>query len=164
MSATIAIRAATEGDAPALARLIGGLIAQYGLAVPVDLAAQLARDGFGEPSFFKAFVAERRGNAVGAVLFYPVYHPSRAAPGLFMEDLVVSPEVRGEGVGRRLLNHLAAHAAANGFVGIEWTVAASNAAAQGFYARLKATRLDGKTHWEIGAADLARFADAAAQD
>jgi len=164
MSATIDIRPATEQDAPAIARLVGSLIAQYGLPVPPDLASTLARDGFGERSFFKAFLAERAGVAVGVVLFYPVYHPSRGAPGLFMEDLVVSAEARGEGIGRRLLNHLVAYAQANGYVGIEWTVAASNRAAQAFYARNKANRLDGKTHWEIAGPDLARFADAAMPD
>ncbi|MDA0675881.1 MAG: GNAT family N-acetyltransferase [Proteobacteria bacterium] len=164
MSATIAIRPATEHDAPAVARLVGSLIAQYGLRVPPDLASTLARDGFGGRAFFKAFLAEQASIAMGVVLFYPVYHPSCGAPGLFMEDLVVSPEARGEGIGRLLLNHLAAYARSNGFSGIEWTVAASNTAAQAFYARNKATRLDGKTHWEIAGTDLARFADAATPD
>lgn len=164
MGANIEIRAATANDGPALAELIGTLIVQYGLGVPEDFAAKLVRDGFSERPCFKAFLAERAGRALGVVLFYPVYHPSRAAPGLFMEDLVVSPDARGAAVGRRLLNHLAAYARDGGFVGIEWTVAASNVQAQAFYGRSGAKRLDGKTHWEIPDADLARFADAAAVD
>ena len=154
----IAIRPAAAGDVEVLAALVGGLIAQYGLTVPVDLAAALKRHGFGKAVHFQAFLAEDGGRAVGAVLFYPVYHPSQAAPSLFMEDLFVDPGARGRGVGRALIARLAAHAHAAGYVGVEWTVERSNEAAHAYYTRLGAEPLAGKSHFRLAGATLDCFA------
>lgn len=161
----IKVRSATAADAATLAELVGRLIRQYGLTVPPSLERALARDGFGKKPFFDALLAEdAAGEARGVALFYPVYHPSRAAPGLFLEDLVVAEDARGLGIGRLLLRHLARYAHENGYVGIEWTVDAANTDAQAFYARMGANRLTGKTHWEIGASALPGFATDSADE
>lgn len=152
------VRAATVGDCPALADLIGGLLAQHDTRAPADFAAVLARDEFGATARFEALIAEHDGGAVGAALYYPVYRPSLAGHGLLMEDLYVRPAARRLGVGRRIMARLAGLARARACRYIEWVTAAGNVAGQSFYGALGAVPIADRTGYQIDGDALARLA------
>ncbi len=103
-----------------------------------ELAQQLQ-----EPSPpFECLLAERDGRAVGFALFFHNYSTWRGRKGLYLEDLFVPPEERGEGIGKALLIELARIAARRGCPRMEWAVLDWNEPAKDFYRALGASPLD----------------------
>ncbi len=144
----LSVRLATADDAPAVARLVAGLIAEHDLPVPEDLDRTLRRDGLGTDHGFHALLAEREGAAVGVALFYRVYHPSDGRPSLYLEDLYVVPAARRDGAGRRLMAALADFAERGEFANVEWVVEQANDA-RAFYESLGAEHRESKVVYRI---------------
>jgi GNAT superfamily N-acetyltransferase len=82
----------------------------------------------------------------GFALFFTNYSTFLAQPGLYLEDLFVAPEFRGQGIGQALLRHLARLANQRGCGRMEWSVLDWNQPAIDFYESLGAER---KTDWTI---------------
>jgi GNAT superfamily N-acetyltransferase len=62
--------------------------------------------------------------------------------GIYLEDLYVSPETRGTGLGKALLQSLAAIAVARDYARFEWAVLDWNQPALDFYQGLGAVPMD----------------------
>ncbi|WP_285780179.1 GNAT family N-acetyltransferase [Microtetraspora sp. NBRC 13810] len=107
-------------------------------ARPQDLADAL----FGPRPVAEAVVATIDGRPAGFALFYPSYSTILGRPGIHLDDLYVSPEHRGSGLGRALLAHLADLALRRGGGRLEWWVLRTNDPAIRFYNRLNARELD----------------------
>jgi GNAT superfamily N-acetyltransferase len=136
MADPIVIRFATAADAGLLLRLIRELAAfERAPDAVVATEADLVRHGFGEHPQFEAILAFRGGEAVGAALFHSRFSTWLGRPGLYLEDLYVVEQARGEGVGRRLLARLAAIALQRGWGRIDFHVLDWNPARR-FYERL----------------------------
>jgi GNAT superfamily N-acetyltransferase len=100
---------------------------------PDDLATLL----FGPRPSLHCLIAEDAGEAVGfALWFYNV--SSFEGRGLYLEDLFVRPQARGQGAGRALLAALAKICADEGLRRMEWTVLDWNTRAIEFYDSLGA--------------------------
>ena len=80
-----------------------------------------------------AVLAEIGGTAVGMVHF--IEHRSCWTTGnyMYLQDLFVAPEARGHGVGRKLIEHVYAEAAARGCSRVWWLTHESNAQAMVLY-------------------------------
>jgi len=89
-----------------------------------------------------------------ASLFFHSYSTFLAKPGIFLEDLFVLPEFRGRGLGRRLLEDVAAVAVERGCGRLEWAVLDWNEPAIGFYRALGADSVDGWTTYRVTGAGL----------
>ena len=111
----------------------------------------------GKPAV-ECILAFDHGSAAGFALFFTNFSGFLAKPGLYLEDLFVKPELRGRGIGKALLLHLARLANQRGCGRMEWTVLDWNEPAIKFYRSIGAQTL---TDWRIcrltGAA-LNRFA------
>ncbi|HEX7657519.1 MAG TPA: GNAT family N-acetyltransferase [Sphingomonas sp.] len=81
----------------------------------------------------EAVIAERDGAPVGFALFFHNFSTWTGKKGLYLEDLYVTPEARGTGVGRQLLKHLAAVAVERDCARFEWAVLDWNQPAIDFY-------------------------------
>lgn len=80
------------------------------------------------------FVAETDdGKIVGFCQLYPTFCSVRAAHTYVLYDLFVSPDVRGTGAGRALMQAAEAHAAKTGAAKMELSTAKANTVAQGLY-------------------------------
>lgn len=102
------IRLAQREDAAEIFRLIRELADFEGLAHEVKASeSDILRDGFGEQPRFECLLAEQDGRAVGFALFFYNYSTFEGAAGLYLEDLFVTPELRGRGIGKALLARLA---------------------------------------------------------
>jgi GNAT superfamily N-acetyltransferase len=112
------------------------------VATEDDLRASL----FGARPLAEVVIAWAGEEAIGFALFFHNYSTFLGRPGLYLEDLFVVPAWRRQGVGRRLLVHLAQLAVARGCVRFEWSVLSWNDPAVGFYRRLGATVMD---DWRI---------------
>lgn len=133
------IRRATRRDVPTILALIRGLAEYERLAHQMAAtAARLRRHGFGGRRYFETLICRRRGRAVGFALYFFTYSTFRGRPTLYIEDLFVLPEERGQGAGRALLTALARLAVHRGCGRMEWAVLDWNTPAIRFYKRLGA--------------------------
>jgi GNAT superfamily N-acetyltransferase len=82
----------------------------------------------------------------GFAIYFTNYSTFLAQPGLYLEDLFVLPELRGRGIGKALLLHLARLANQRGCGRMEWTVLDWNQPAIEFYESIGAQR---KREWQI---------------
>lgn len=108
------------------------------LARPDDLREAL----FGVKPVAEAVVATVAGRPVAFALFYATYSTILGRPGMHLEDLYVTEEHRGTGLGRALVAHLAELAVSRGCARLEWWVLHTNEPALRFYARLQARPLE----------------------
>ncbi|MGO8886846.1 MAG: N-acetyltransferase family protein [Streptosporangiaceae bacterium] len=137
------IRRAGPEDVPAIYRLIREL-AEYERSLDQVLATeeQLRPSLFGsEPAVF-AHVAEHEDEVVGFSLWFLNYSTWLGRHGIYLEDLYVTPAMRGTGLGRALLAELARICVERGYGRLEWSVLDWNSPAIGFYASLGAAAMD----------------------
>lgn len=146
--ATIQVRSAQPADTEALFGLIQALAAYEKLSDAVTGSAELLRSHlFGDRPFAEALVAEAQpiggGDAtlVGLALFFYNYSTFLTKPGIYLEDLFVLPEYRGQGVGKALLQGTIAQARAQNCGRVEWSVLDWNAPAIAFYEHMGAAVL-----------------------
>ena len=121
---------------------------------------QLRESLFGARPAAEALIAERDSRALGYALFFPTFSSFLASTGVWLEDLFVRPANRGEGVGKALLEAVAALVRERGGERLEWAALDWNALALGFYRRLGAQtmnewithRLDGEALSDLATA------------
>lgn len=134
---TLTVRPATPADAAIVADLANALDAEHDGVLPFTPEIVL-RDGFGDRPRFSVLLAEDMGGAgvVGYALFTDTYNSYRAAPGLWLMDLYVTPAGRSLGTGRALMAALGREALARGAESIWLPVRDDNLRAIAFYERL----------------------------
>src|ERR1700761_6385510 len=142
------IRLATAADVSLILQLIHALAVYEREPDAVKATeADLLRDGFGPHPVFECLIAEdEQGKATGFALYFYNYSTWRGRQGIHLEDLFVLPEFRGRGIGKALLASVAARAAEQGCVRLQWDVLAWNQTAIDFYQSMGAVFLD---EWRI---------------
>src|SRR5204863_10012796 len=141
------IREATEADVPLILQFIRDLADYERLADRVVATEEmLRRTLFGSPRFAEVLIAEEDGAPAGFTLFFHNYSTFLGQPGIYLEDLFVRPDMRGRGVGKALLAHLARLAKERGCGRLEWAVLDWNTPSIDFYKSLGAVPL---SDWEI---------------
>jgi GNAT superfamily N-acetyltransferase len=153
------IRPAQPQDAAAIYVLIREL-AEYERSLDEVVATQdlLASSLFGpEPAVF-AHVAEHEGSVVGFALWFLNYSTWLGTHGIYLEDLYVTPAMRGSGLGRALLAELAGICVERGYGRLQWWVLDWNSAAIGFYRSLGAVAMDEWTVFRLTGRPLADLA------
>ena len=95
--------------------------------------ADLLEHGFGENPYYFCIIAELDGVPAGFSLYFYDYSTWLGRPGLYLEDLFVLPQHRGVGVGKALLQRLAAIALEKGCARMKWEVLDWNSPAIDFY-------------------------------
>lgn len=142
MDLMIEVRRALPDEAPILLELIRAL-ADYEKLEPPDEAARerLTRDIFGERPRLDAYLAFAGGRAVGYALVLETYSSFLALPTLYLEDIFVLKEARGQGAGAALFKEMVAEAARRGCGRMEWVVLDWNRLALDFYGRFGATHM-----------------------
>jgi GNAT superfamily N-acetyltransferase len=104
---------------------------------------------FGARPFAEALIGELDGVRCGYALYFFSYSTFLSKPGIYLEDLYVAPESRGNGLGRALLERLAEIAVERDFGRLEWSVLDWNAPAIAFYTSLGARPVDGWTMYRL---------------
>ncbi len=143
------IRPATPADVPLILEFIRALADYEKLPHEVEATeAQLRATLFPTSEAPVAFCVLAFADAApaGFALYFFNYSTWLARPGLYLEDLFVKPELRGRGIGKALLLHLAKLANARGCGRMEWSVLDWNQPAIDFYESLGARRL---IEWQI---------------
>jgi GNAT superfamily N-acetyltransferase len=136
------IRAATEADVELLFGLILELASYEKLAEEVRGDAEVLRRSLFEQRAAEALIVEAGGEAVGYAIFFTTFSTFECRSGVWLEDVYVRPEHRRGGIGRMVMEHLAALTVERGHVRLEWCALDWNEPALRFYDQLGATRLD----------------------
>jgi GNAT superfamily N-acetyltransferase len=158
--ATVTVRPVAAADAPALLALIDGLADYEDLPRPdAQARARFTRDLAVVPPLFRAFLAERDGRPVGYAVYFFTYSTFLARPTLYLEDVFVLPNERGNGAGRALMRAVARVAVAGDCGRLEWSVLAWNRPAMAFYESLGAAPLLEWQPWRLLPAQFARLAN-----
>ncbi|MGH9563869.1 MAG: GNAT family N-acetyltransferase, partial [Terracidiphilus sp.] len=157
-----AIRNAAPADVPQILAFIRALAA-YERAPDAVVAteAALLRDGFGPNPYFSCLMAEYEGQAAGFALFFYNYSTWMGRPGIYLEDLFVLPDLRGRGIGKALLQKVAAIALEKDCQRVQWEVLDWNTPAIEFYRAMGAEFLDEWRNVRIGGEALVRLAETA---
>ncbi|HVF70646.1 MAG TPA: GNAT family N-acetyltransferase [Chthoniobacterales bacterium] len=155
------IRATTEADVPVILGLIRDL-AEYERAPDAVLTTEAGlRDVlFGEKPAAEVLLALENEEPVGFAVYFFNFSTWLGRPGLYLEDLFVSPEMRGKGYGRALLVRLAQIAHHRGCGRMEWAVLDWNEPAIEFYRRLGARPMDEWTVFRLTKEGIAELAAA----
>ncbi len=144
------VRAARPSDVPEILALVREL-AEYERAPEAvaatedDLRAALFS---ASPAVF-CHVAEVDGAVAGFAVWFLNFSTWLGRHGIYLEDLFVRPAYRGRGLGRALLESLAATAAERGYGRVEWWVLDWNRPAHDFYRTLGAEPMDEWTVWRL---------------
>jgi len=156
----VEIRAARPGDAGLILALIQEL-AEYErlrhecVATESEIAASLFASA---PRTF-CEIAEVDGQAVGFALWFYNFSTFKARHGIYLEDLYVRPQFRGQGAGKALLKHLAARAMHEGCARFEWWVLDWNTSSIRLYEALGARAMEEWTVFRLDGEALARLAE-----
>ena len=137
------IRAATPEDIPAVFDLVRKLAEYERLthivsATPHDFHQAL----FGARPAAEALLAFLDRRAVGLALYFSNFSTFLGRSWLYLEDIFVEPEHRGQGIGKAFFRRLAQIGVERGCGRIEWNVLTWNQPSIEFYERLGAERLE----------------------
>jgi ribosomal protein S18 acetylase RimI-like enzyme len=142
---SVTIRRAVKEDCPRILELIREL-ALYEKA-PQEVTVTLehfAESGFGANPVWWAFVAASPNPSKGGeqeVLGFALYYirySTWKGQRMYLEDLLVTEQARGKGVGKLLMDQLIEEAKEKNFSGIMWQVLEWNEPAINFYKKYKA--------------------------
>lgn len=144
MSQTV-VRLATLEDAADIAALIRALDMHYvgpEIAQPVEPTREMVARSMREAEGTRYALAFRDGRAVGLACFAVLRPGFRLTGLLFVKELFVESQARGQAVGVDLMRWLAEYARTQGLSRIDLTTDGTNTGAQAFYERLGAERMN----------------------
>jgi GNAT superfamily N-acetyltransferase len=159
------IRQATAADAKQILTFIRAL-AEFEQAPDAVVATEdaLLRDGFGPNPYFHCLIAEHDERPAGFALYFFNYSTWVGRPGIYLEDLFVHPEFRGLGIGKALLQQVAAIAVEKGCRRMQWEVLDWNMPAIDFYRAMGAEFLDEWRNVRLNGEALDRLATCGGAD
>lgn len=134
----ILIRKAQRADCARMMELIHEL-AVYEKA-PDEVTVSLnhfEESGFGPNPVWWAFVAEVQGVVIGMALYY-VRYSTWKGQRMYLEDILVTEDMRGQKIGSLLFDALIVEAKEKGFNGMNWQVLEWNEPAINFYKKYNA--------------------------
>ena len=147
---TISIQPATPADAPMILTLIRELAEFERLLHEVTATEAQVREGlFGPRACAEVAIARMGPEVAGFALYFHNFSTFLAKPGIYLEDLYVRQQFRGQGCGEALLKHLARTAVARGCGRLEWSVLDWNQRAIDFYKSLGAVPMNEWTTYRV---------------
>jgi len=155
----VTLRPATEADLPQILDFIEGLAEYEKLSHACVATVEGLRETlFGPRPYAEVILAELNNQPAGFALFFHNYSTFRARPGIYLEDLFVLPEYRGQGIGKALLKALGRIAVDRNCARLEWSVLDWNTPAIDFYKSLGAEPQDEWTIFRVTGDALIRLA------
>ena len=155
---SVTVRDAVRADAPLILKFIEDLADYEKLRhEAVATVADLERELFGDNPKVFCQIAEADGQAAGFALWFYTFSTFVGRHGIWLEDLFVSPEMRGRGIGKALLVDLAQRCVREQLGRFEWAVLDWNQPSIDFYAGQGAVFMDDWRRCRVDGAALAKL-------
>ena len=153
------ISRAKESDIPEILGLVRELAIYEKLLHLLSATVEDYREClFGKNAVAEALVARKGTEAVGYAIFFRNFSTFLGKAGIYLEDIFVQPQYRGQGIGKKLLATVAAIAQQRGCGRLEWSVLDWNKPSIDFYRSIGATGLDEWTIFRMDQAGIASLA------
>ncbi|PYG34663.1 GNAT family N-acetyltransferase [Pelagimonas varians] len=134
---TMMVRALRAGDGHVWKELWKDYLSFYETSLPDAIyTSTFARLLGDDPRDFNAMVAEVDGRVVGLVHYLFHRHAWKVEEVCYLQDLYASPDVRGKGVGRALIEAVYKAADAHGAPSVYWLTQEFNDTARQLYDRI----------------------------
>jgi GNAT superfamily N-acetyltransferase len=156
----LTLRFATQADVGTILSFIKELADYEKLSHEVEADERALRASlFDGRRVAEVVLAVFQGTPVGFALYFHNFSTFLGRPGIYLEDLYVTPAMRGQGIGTAVLAYLAHLARERGCGRLEWAVLDWNAPATTFYRNLGAQPLDEWTVFRLTGSALRELAD-----
>ena len=159
------IRQAERKDCTIILSFIQALAEYENMSDEVVADADLLEEWIFDKQKAEVIFAVVDGKEVGFALYFHNFSTFLGRAGIYLEDLFVLPEYRGNGYGKALLQRLAAIAVERGCGRLEWSCLDWNQPSIDFYLSLGAQKMEDWTTYRMTGDVLQKFAtgDAAEQ-
>ena len=154
----IAIRPATPDDVALILGLVRELAVYEREPDAVVATEAMLHKALFETRVAESLIAELDGKPVGFALFFHNFSTWTGKPGIYLEDLYVTPDARGAGAGKALLRHLAGIALDRDCGRFEWSVLDWNTPAIDFYRAMGAEAMEEWTVQRVSGDALRKLA------
>ena len=161
MEKDLQFRMATADDTGLIINFIKALAAYEDKLDEVVATEAGLREWLFEKKKAEAIFAVQDGKEVGFALYFYNFSTFLGKAGLYLEDLFVLPEYRGNGVGKGIFRELARIALEQGCGRIDWWCLDWNRPSIDFYLSLGAQALDEWTVYRLSGDALTRMAEEA---
>ena len=142
-SESIRLKPATQNDVPVILQFIKELAEYEKLSQEVVATEDTLRTSlFGARPAAEVVIAYASDEPVGFALYFQTFSTFLGRPGIYLEDLYVTPARRSQGIGRRLLAYVARVAVDRGYGRMEWSVLNWNEPALVVYRKIGARPMD----------------------
>jgi GNAT superfamily N-acetyltransferase len=159
MALDLRIEPATEDHVPLILHLVKKLAEYERLSHEVVATEEDFRKAlFGTTRVAEALLAFLGNEPVGFALYFSTFSTFVGRPGIYLEDIFVEPEHRGQGIGAALLTRIARIACDRNCGRLEWSVLTWNEPSIGFYERLGARRMEEWRVFRLAGTALERLA------
>ena len=138
----IIIEKAVKEDCEAIMQLVHEL-AVYEKA-PDEISVTIehfVESGFGAKPMWEAFVAKANGIVKGFALYY-IRYSTWKGQRIYLEDLLVTEDMRGKGIGKLLFDELLEQCKSKKYSGLVWQVLDWNEPAINFYKKFEGVKFD----------------------
>lgn len=138
----ILIRKAEAEDIPKIIFFIKELAEYEKLLEEVVITEELLKENLFVKKYAEALIAEFEGKPAGYAIFFHNFSTFLGKPGIYLEDIYVTPNLRNKGIGKALFSYLALLAKQRDCERIDWAVLDWNTPSIKFYQKIGAVHLN----------------------
>lgn len=143
------LRFATTNDVSIILGFIKELADYEKMSEDVVATEAILRESLFERKMAEVIIGEYKNEPIGFALFFHNFSTFLGKPGIYLEDLYVQPEMRGKGIGKKILSFLAKLAIDRKCGRLEWCCLDWNEPSIKFYKQLGASSMDDWTVYRL---------------
>lgn len=155
----ITFRYAEKKDAGLILDFIKELAVYEKLLDEVVATEEILEEWIFEKKKAEVIFVQADGKEAGYALFFHNFSTFLGRAGIYLEDLYVTPEYRGYGLGKALIKKLGSVAVEQGCGRLEWSCLDWNTKSIEFYRSLGAEPMDGWTVYRVTGDTLKELAE-----
>ena len=146
----ISLRESSIDDIPLIFDFIKELAEYEKMSDEITATKEILKNSlFGQNKYAEVVIAEFEGKPAGQVLFFHNFSSFKGRSGIYIEDIYVRPQYRGNGIGKALLNHIKELAKKRNCGRVEWVVLNWNKSAINFYEKIGAIPMNDWTIYRL---------------
>lgn len=145
----LSFREAQKEDAALILSFIEGLAEYEKMRDQVVATEELLKEWIFEKKKAEVLFAVLNGKEIGFALFFHNFSTFLGRAGIYLEDLFILPQYRGNGYGKAFLKHLAKIAVERGCGRLEWSCLDWNQPSIDFYLSMGATAMEEWTTYRL---------------